>query len=137
MELDMTGEKPVRVENPSELISGVVAYQQASAMTNRLHTRNISDDGEILMHLCSPQTQTPRYSIYVLDKPGKKAGKTYTVFIVPQGRYRIYFTVLIPDTSFSIAVKFFYYLEKPNGILAHRRVVRSCLKLWTKIASLW
>lgn len=81
----MTGDHISKVSNTEELINAILAVQQSNIVCNRLQKRSIADVGEITLDLFSPENDKPRYIIHVLDRP-KGNGKSYAVFLVPQGR---------------------------------------------------
>ncbi|XP_053599150.1 eEF1A lysine and N-terminal methyltransferase homolog [Microplitis demolitor] len=85
LELALTGDHISKVSNTEELINAILAVQQSNIVCNRLQKRSIADVGEITLDLFSPENDKPRYIIHVLDRP-KGNGKSYAVFLVPQGR---------------------------------------------------
>lgn len=86
--MTLVGDSPTRVANAEELINSILSVQQSSLVCDRLKKKSISDVGEINLDLFVPGNDNPRYTIYILDRPRSK-GKTFVVFLVPQGRYDI------------------------------------------------
>ncbi|CAD6206589.1 GSCOCG00010061001-RA-CDS [Cotesia congregata] len=85
LELALTGDHISKVSSTEELINAVLAVQQSNIVCNRLQKRSIADVGEITLDLFEPENDKPRYIIHVLDRP-RSNGKSYAVFLVPQGR---------------------------------------------------
>ncbi|KAK0087112.1 hypothetical protein PV326_005290 [Microctonus aethiopoides] len=85
LELTLVGDSPTRVANAEELINSILSVQQSSLVCDRLKKKSIADVGEINLDLFVPGNDNPRYTIYILDRPRSK-GKTFVVFLVPQGR---------------------------------------------------
>ncbi|XP_063984530.1 eEF1A lysine and N-terminal methyltransferase homolog isoform X2 [Diachasmimorpha longicaudata] len=85
LELSLTDSPPVRISTPEEFINSVLSVQQSALVCDRLQNKNVADVGEVNLDLYIPGNDSPRYSIYVLDRPSTR-GKSYAVFLVPQGR---------------------------------------------------
>lgn len=55
---------------------------------------------EIVMDLCNPGDDVPRYTVYILDQPIVRGNGQYAAFIVPQGRYSLFSNVVIAFVLF-------------------------------------
>ncbi|XP_015114910.1 eEF1A lysine and N-terminal methyltransferase homolog [Diachasma alloeum] len=85
LELSLTDGPPVRISTPEEFINSVLSVQQSALVCDRLQKKSVADVGEVNLDLYIPGNDSPRYTIYVLDRPSTK-GKSYAAFLVPQGR---------------------------------------------------
>ncbi|XP_011301655.1 methyltransferase-like protein 13 isoform X1 [Fopius arisanus] len=85
LELSLTDSPPIRISTPEEFINSVLSNQQSALVCDRLQKRSIADVGEVNLDLYLPGNDSPRYTIYVLDRPST-SGKSYAAFLVPQGR---------------------------------------------------
>ncbi|XP_034948579.1 eEF1A lysine and N-terminal methyltransferase homolog [Chelonus insularis] len=85
LELSLTNNYIKKVSSIDEMVKSILTIQQSNLVCNRLRCKNIADEGEVMLELFSPEKENPRYIIYVLDQP-KTEGKSYVVFLVPQGR---------------------------------------------------
>lgn len=88
LELHLSAEgKGERFSSPEALIDGVHMIQQAALVCSRLGTTNVVKDGEICLDLMKPGISSPRFSVYVCDKPcANEATRKFAAFVVPQGR---------------------------------------------------
>ncbi|XP_034236144.1 eEF1A lysine and N-terminal methyltransferase homolog [Thrips palmi] len=88
LELHLSADgKGERFSSPEALTDGVHTIQQAALVCSRLGTTNVVKDGEICLDLMKPGTSSPRFSVYVCDKPcANEATRKFAAFVVPQGR---------------------------------------------------
>ncbi|KAG6453988.1 eEF1A lysine and N-terminal methyltransferase homolog [Manduca sexta] len=86
LEVCMAGDKMVRLQTPEELQSHVKSAQDAAFITNGLAKTNLDDENEVSLDLMLPGEDSPRYTLYVVDKKHSQIINKYAVFIVPQGR---------------------------------------------------
>ncbi|XP_016963875.1 eEF1A lysine and N-terminal methyltransferase homolog [Drosophila biarmipes] len=86
LEFGFGNDKMQRFTAVSELNNAVSSVQKAALVCNGLARSNIAGHNEVIMDLHRPSDQTPRYTIYILDKPPARGLGKYAAFIVPQGR---------------------------------------------------
>ncbi|XP_047519187.1 eEF1A lysine and N-terminal methyltransferase homolog [Pieris napi] len=86
LEVCLAGEKMIRLKSPEELLSCVKSAQDTAFITNSLGKSRLDEDDEVSLDLMMPGEDTPRYTLYVVDKKKSQAVNKYAVFIVPQGR---------------------------------------------------
>ncbi|CAH3855140.1 eEF1A lysine and N-terminal methyltransferase homolog [Pieris brassicae] len=86
LEVCLAGEKMIRLKSPEELLSCVKSAQDTAFITNSLGKSHLDEDDEVSLDLMMPGEDTPRYTLYVVDKKKSQAVNKYAVFIVPQGR---------------------------------------------------
>ncbi|CAB3248151.1 unnamed protein product [Arctia plantaginis] len=85
LEVCMAGDKMQRLQTPEELKTYIKSAQDTAFVTNGLAKTTLDDD-EVSLDLMQPGTETPRYTIYVVDQKRSQVINKYAVFIVPQGR---------------------------------------------------
>ncbi len=79
--------KGERFSSPEALIEGVQMIQQAALVCNRLGTTNVANDGEVSLDLMQPGSTSPRFTVYICDRPcANEASRKFAAFVVPQGR---------------------------------------------------
>lgn len=86
LEVCLAGEKMQRLSGPSEMLACIKTVQDAAVVTNGLASVSLNKDEEVMLDLCSPGNEVPRYTLYIMDLLQKQTNKSYAVFIVPQGR---------------------------------------------------
>lgn len=88
MELHLSTEgKAERFDSPEALGKGVHTIQQAAIVCSRLGTSNVASDGEVSLDLLRPGDSSPRFSVYICDRPCvNEATRKFAAFVVPQGR---------------------------------------------------
>ncbi|XP_030749681.1 eEF1A lysine and N-terminal methyltransferase homolog [Sitophilus oryzae] len=69
-----------------EIISFITSIQTASFVCSSLKKCNINEDAEISLDLYEPGSQSPRYTVHVVEVPYKAKNLPYAAFIIPQGR---------------------------------------------------
>ncbi|KAE8746668.1 hypothetical protein FOCC_FOCC006652 [Frankliniella occidentalis] len=79
--------KGERFASPEALVEGVQMIQQAALVCNRLGTTNVANDGEVSLDLMQPGSTSPRFTVYICDRPcANEANRKFAAFVVPQGR---------------------------------------------------
>lgn len=87
LETCMAGEKMVRLNGGDEVVNAVMSVQKTALVCNGLNRGNIADLNEVSIDLYRPEnTDTPRFTVHVLDQKPKRENGRYAAFIVPQGR---------------------------------------------------
>lgn len=87
LEVCMAGDKMIRMTNGTEIVNEILSAQKAALVCNGLHRGNIADMNEVSIDLYQPtSTETPRFTVHILDQKSSKENGRYAAFIVPQGR---------------------------------------------------
>lgn len=87
LEICMAGDKMTRLTGTAEVVESVLAVQRAALICNGLQRASIADMNEVSIYLFHPtNTESPRYTVHVLDQAPNRGNGRYAAFIVPQGR---------------------------------------------------
>ncbi|CAG9825256.1 unnamed protein product [Phaedon cochleariae] len=87
LELNLgSSEKMVRYEKEEDVISQISNVQHAAFICTGLKNTSIADENEVVLDLYEQGTDSPRFTVYVVDVPPQVRNSQYAGFIVPEGR---------------------------------------------------
>ncbi|CAN8020321.1 unnamed protein product [Ixodes persulcatus] len=79
--------KPVRVPDLETVYEEVSSIQKYAFLRYHIAKRTLQSKDDVRLDLCTPDSNVPRYQLYVCDRPSVSAAPLkFAIFIVPQGR---------------------------------------------------